>query len=289
MGITVRSKDRLSNYPGFKDRDYRRERMVWMKLFLKDFQGITFKPTTDMIRTEINNYIDLIEREAPRILVEEVVQNGAIDWITNDKRLLKWLLRNIPNEVSNREIELFGNSDSEKVHEELKFKSALNAMNVTEQERIIAFIDAISPETKDLRGRQYREILLENLQNGWKSHQQQTMFISRFLKEDTKEKLSLINACSLLNGPFDSEIEVKIALDALSFSDGPAAVKLLIGKLRNQFNSSTYRKKNKDAKQVNLYLSTELIKQIEKKAKEKGIKRNTLIVALLNEGLQNIK
>ena len=50
--------------------------MVWMKLFLNDAQGITFKPTKDMIRSDINNYIDLIEREAPRILVEEVVQNA---------------------------------------------------------------------------------------------------------------------------------------------------------------------------------------------------------------------
>jgi hypothetical protein len=192
--------------------------------------------------------------------------------------------------VSN-EWELFGKSDIEKEIDKRMYEESLKAMNATDKEHIIAFLDAIRSTSKNLNDRPHREVIAEELQNSWKSHQQQTIFISRFFKDDTSAKLSLINdnvnTCSLLNGPFDSEIEVIIALDALIHSDGLAGVKLLIGKLRNQFNSSNYRTKNKDAKQINSMIPNDLIEKLDKTAANKGIKRNELIVRLLREGLKS--
>jgi len=197
-------------------------------------------------------------------------ESEELQWVDNTNRQRQWIIEWL-KQASNLTV----------AYEELHPERYLAGLPYREYS--ILSIDLIKLPYSDKAG------LVRELASDWKLYSKPNKDIEWF-KTDKQEKISCFvqryQEFGYIKPEQISDIgDIEIFRDSLVIRNQLLEIKELFESTRKLHQKRTFYIRNKDKKQCNVMLPTNLIKQLDKRANNQGIKRSQLIQKILIEAM----
>ncbi len=181
---------------------------------------------------------------------EQLIPKNYLDWITNERRLVEWLTR---------EIQIFTK------HNQLTFPFSLSGKDLP-----IAVLDVWERDLTE------KISLIKNLEQRWREHKAQDKKYSWFKDDDQKcslayEWLRKNTYSALFRTPIETYEDLLIFFDNANYTSEKE--ELYIGKIKKLWNQKKYRSTLKGKSQYNFVLSDKTVEMLDKISEQHQISR----------------
>jgi len=199
----------------------------------------------------------LLENESGRWLLPQ----ERLDWITEDKRQIKWLQSHIWNQ----------------------FKGGFSPPppRLLGRNSVIASIDAWNTELSN------KALVVDQMKWNWEQHKQSDHIFKWFREKDELSRCEIAwqwlfekrNNLTWQHPPISNYEDLLIFFDTRQISD--AEKMLIVEAIKKRVSQQQYRKKMADKKQCNLVLSNKTILDLDKLAAKYGVSRPQIMETLI--------
>ncbi|WAP63128.1 MULTISPECIES: hypothetical protein [Pseudomonas] len=259
--MAILHNDELSQVLGESEYNHRHDTWLWYTLvfFDKNFNENDF-PDFGM-RDKMARYLQRntwLADQVPQKRREQLIPKQQLAWITDERRLVEWLTRELQNTTN---------------HSQINFR-----FNLTGRDFPIALLDVWQRDITE------KTSLIKNLEQRWLQHKAHDKRYSWF--KDDNQKCSLAyewlekNAyLTIFRTPIETYEDLLIFFDNANYT--PEKEELYIGKIKKAWTQRKYRASLKNKAQYNFVLSNKTIEALDKISAQYEISRARTIEILV--------
>lgn len=251
--MAIHYSDELSRVLVDSEHNERHDIWLWYTLvfFEENFNREAF-PNYGM-RGKMAQYLQANRWRADQLMQkrrEQLIPKNYLNWITNERRLVEWLTR---------EIQIFTK------HNQLTFPFSLSGKDLP-----IAVLDVWERDLTE------KISLIKNLEQRWREHKAQDKKYSWFKDDDQKcslayEWLRKNTYPALFRTPIETYEDLLIFFDNANYTSEKE--ELCIGKIKKLWNQKKYRSTLKGKSQYNFVLSDKTVEMLDKISEQHQISR----------------
>lgn len=217
-------------------------------------------------RDNIANFFEHNHQTCEKIIRETaygLINKTEFSWITNERRQLEWLKREILR------LHFSDFNDARYSH------AVINTP--TNKETVVAIFDALGGNNNS------KSLVLDSLRTNWKRHKDFDKNYRWF--KDNAEKCTFASQWLKSNKNFQALTPFETYEDLVIFFDQSGLAndtkELYIGKIKNTWNQKNYKAKLEGKSQCNLILSNTIIGSLKKLSDKYGVSRARIVEILI--------
>jgi hypothetical protein len=277
--MAIHYNDELSQILG--DSEYSERHDIWLWYTLVFFeQSFNKEALPDYgMRDKMARYLQANKWKVDPLVQrrrEQLTPKKHLEWITNERRLVEWLTKEIQNSTK---------------HSQLNFP-----FNLSGRDLPIAILDVWERDLTE------KTSLIKNLEQRWREHKAHDKKYSWFKDDNQKcslayEWLQKNTYLSIFSTPIETYEDLLILFDNANYTYEQE--ELYIGKIKKLWNQRKYRSTLKGKSQYNFVLSDKTIEMLDKISEQHEISRARALEILveieakkglyISEKLQNSK
>lgn len=198
--------------------------------------------------------------------------NQEIDWIENNERQRRWIIRKLQSERS------FRDTSNDVLFPE-RIISGFSPKQLT-----TLTLDVISTYDKLIK------VTAKQYEREWKEFNKNNSLLAWF-KDDTKGKIECLT--KRYEEKFDDDCfinnveDIAILIDTFELNNQQDKLKNLFDSIKSLHQKRTFKKRHKDKEQCNVMLPTDLLKRLKKQAVNHGVTRSQLIQKILIQAMND--